>query len=127
RKRVRRNDAVLLPAGEMHERATERILDGVVRLDHDSDAVRTDNRSDRDTGHVVTAFVEPTADRRIDAEIAHLEQRLTLAEWRHGRLGRLEARFGDHPDRPLREHHLSIRQLSMRARRRHEPEVTGTA
>ena len=122
RERVRLHDAVLLPAGEVHERAAERILVGVVRLDHDADAVRPDGLADRDARHVVAAFVDPTADRRIDAEVAHLEQRLALAELGDGGLGRLEARLGDHPDRSLREHHLSIR-----SRRRHGAEASGSA
>ena len=82
RERVRLHDAVLLPAGEVHERAPERILVGVVRLDHDADAVRSDHLADRDAGHVVAALVEPAADRRIDAEVAHLEQRFAVAELR---------------------------------------------
>ena len=83
RERVRLHDAVLLPAGEVHERAPERILVGVVRLDDDADTVRAHGLADRDAGHVVAALVEPAADRRVDAEVAHLEQRFALAELGH--------------------------------------------
>ena len=95
RERVRLHDAVLLPAGEVHERAPERILLGVVRLDDDTDAVRAHALADRDAGHVVAALVEPAADRRIDAEVAHFEQRLTLAERGHVALGDVEARSSE--------------------------------
>ena len=117
RERVRLHDAVLLPAGQVHERAPERILLGVVRLDDDADAVRAHELADRDAGHVVAALVDPAADRRIDAEVAHLEQRLALAERRDRDLGRLEARLGDHPDRSLREHDLAIRPGRRHGRR----------
>ena len=42
-------------------------------------------------GHVVAALVEPAADRRVDAEVAHLEQRFALAERGHVGLRDLEA------------------------------------
>ncbi len=58
--------------------------------------------------HVVAALVDPAADRRVDAEVAHLEQRLALAELGDGNFRRVEARLGHHADRPLGEHHLPV-------------------
>ena len=83
RERVRGHDAVLLPAREVHEGTPEWILLGVVGLDDHPDAVGPYALADRDSGHVVAALVEPAADRGVDAEIPHFEQRLAVGERRH--------------------------------------------
>jgi len=106
--RVRLDDAVLLPAGEVHEGAAERILVGIVGLHDDAHAVRPHALADRDARHVVAALVEPAPDRRIDAEVPHLEQGFALAELGHVAHRRLEARFGHRARRAAREHDLVV-------------------
>ena len=108
RERVRLHDAVLLPAREVHERPAERIFLRVVGLDDHADAVRAHALPDRDARHVVAALVEPPADRRVDAEVAHLEERFTLAERGHVGLGDVEAVLRHRADRTAGENDLTI-------------------
>ena len=115
RERVRLDHAVLLPAGEVHEGAAERILLGIVGLDDHADTVRAHAFTDRDTRHVVAALLEPPANRRIDAEVSHLQQRFALAERGHIGLRNIEARLRHRANRPARENDLTV------ATRAHEP------
>ncbi len=89
---------VLLPSGERHERAADRVLLGVVRLDHHAHAVGPDALADADPRHVVAALVEPAADCRIDADEAHLHQRFSRSEPPERR--RRPARSTTHPPCP---------------------------
>ena len=118
RERVRLHDAVLLPAGQVHERPAQRILVRVVGLDDHADAVGADALADRHAGHVVAALVEPAADRRVDAEVPHLEQRLALTERGDVGLGGFEAVGGDHAVGPAGEHDLTIPACRRRSRTR---------
>ena len=89
-------------------RRAERILLGIVGLDHDPNAVRPNRFADRDSGHVVAALVEPAANRRIDAEVLHFEQCFTFTQFGDFGVDRFEARLGHHADGALRKDDLPV-------------------